>query len=127
MAVCCKSCLASKDVNDSTTFNRNGHSPLWRPSVLCPRLLPSSLTHSRSRGSFAGVSLEGLTLRPDNNANKKVYGKNVSARSIVLENAVPAPASAEPLIAVLNQYGESPTAKSASDTNQRVADNKTKT
>jgi len=73
------------------------------------------------------VSLEGLTLRPDNNANKKVYGKNVSARSIVLENAVPAPASAEPLIAVLNQYGESPTAKSASDTNQRVADNKTKT
>ena len=73
------------------------------------------------------MSLEGLTLRPDNNANKKVYGKNVSARSIVLENAVPAPASAEPLIAVLNQYGESPTAKSASDTNQRVADNKTKT
>jgi lipid-binding SYLF domain-containing protein len=72
------------------------------------------LSYSRSRGLFAGVSLEGSTLRPDKKANEKLYGKDVSARSIVLENAVATPASAEPLIAELNRYGESPTAKSAS-------------
>src|SRR5262249_34603463 len=45
------------------------------------------LSYSRSRGLFAGVSLEGSTLRPDNKANKKLYGKEMTARSIVLENA----------------------------------------
>jgi SH3 domain-containing YSC84-like protein 1 len=74
------------------------------------------LTYSRSRGLFAGVSLEGSTLRPDNKANKKLYGKQLSARSIVLENGVPtpAPASAEKLVATLNQYGKTPTVTSAS-------------
>jgi lipid-binding SYLF domain-containing protein len=41
------------------------------------------LTYSRSRGLFAGVSLEGSTLRQDNGANEKLYGKKVSAREIV--------------------------------------------
>ena len=54
-------------------------------------------------GLFASVFLEGSTLRPDNGANKKLYGKKLSARSIVLENAVPAPAS-------LNKYGKNPAA-----------------
>jgi len=74
------------------------------------------LTYSRSRGLFAGVSLEGSTLRPDKRANKKLYGKELSARGIVLENAAPTPAppSAEKLVATLNKYGKSPTATSAS-------------
>jgi lipid-binding SYLF domain-containing protein len=42
------------------------------------------LTYSRSRGLFAGVSLEGSTLRQDNGANEKVYGKKTSAREIVM-------------------------------------------
>jgi SH3 domain-containing YSC84-like protein 1 len=74
------------------------------------------LSYSRSRGLFAGVSLEGSTLRPDNNANNKLYKKKLTARSIVLENAVPAPApaSAEKLVATLNKYAKTPTETSAS-------------
>jgi SH3 domain-containing YSC84-like protein 1 len=41
------------------------------------------LTYSRSRGLFAGVSLEGSTLRQDNGANKKLYGREITAREIV--------------------------------------------
>jgi SH3 domain-containing YSC84-like protein 1 len=79
------------------------------------------LSYSRSRGLFAGVSLEGSTLRPDNRANQKLYGKKLSARSIVLENAVPAPApaSAEKLVATLNKYGKNPTATSSAVTESK--------
>ena len=41
------------------------------------------LTYSRSRGLFAGVSLEGSTLRQDNKANEKLYGRKIAARDIV--------------------------------------------
>ena len=41
------------------------------------------LTYSRSRGLFAGVSLEGSTLRQDNKANEKLYGRKITARDIV--------------------------------------------
>jgi lipid-binding SYLF domain-containing protein len=60
------------------------------------------LTYSRTRGLFAGVSLEGSTLRPDNGANEKLYGKEIPAKDIVLQGAVKAPASAQQLIATLN-------------------------
>ena len=46
------------------------------------------LGYSRNRGLFAGISLEGSTLRPDNSATEKLYGRKVTARGIVLENAV---------------------------------------
>lgn len=59
------------------------------------------LSYSRARGAFAGVSLEGSTLRPDNEANKKLYGKEMSAQDIVLKDAVPPPASAKELLGVL--------------------------
>ena len=74
------------------------------------------LSYSRSRGLFAGVSLEGSTLRPDNKANEKLYGKKLNARNIVLENAVPppVPTSAERLVATLNKYGKNPAETSAS-------------
>ena len=61
------------------------------------------LSYSRSRGLFAGVSLEGSTLRPDNDANKKLYGKEFRAKDIVLHGRVKAPASAKQLIATLNK------------------------
>ena len=72
------------------------------------------LSYSRSRGLFAGASLEGSTLRPDNRANRNLYRKDVSAKSIVIDGAVPTPASAERLISTLNQYGKSPAATTAS-------------
>lgn len=62
------------------------------------------LSYSRSRGIFAGVSLEGSTLRVDNSANERVYGRKISAREIVLHEEVTTPESAELLIATLNQH-----------------------
>ena len=49
------------------------------------------LSYSRSRGLFAGISLEGSTLRSDGNANKNLYGKELTARQIVREGAVKTP------------------------------------
>jgi SH3 domain-containing YSC84-like protein 1 len=60
------------------------------------------LSYSRARGLFAGVSLAGSTLRPDNSANKNLYGKDVSAKDIVFQHIVPAPPSAKLLLATLN-------------------------
>lgn len=62
------------------------------------------LTYSRSRGLFAGVSLEGSTLRPDNDANERLYGKKVEAKEIVLHRAVKTPPSARLLIATLTKH-----------------------
>ena len=61
------------------------------------------LTYSRAKGLFGGVSLEGSTLRPDNDANKRVYGKDIAAKDIVLEGAVKTPPSAGALISTLNK------------------------
>jgi lipid-binding SYLF domain-containing protein len=61
------------------------------------------LSYSRSRGLFAGVSLEGSTLRRDNNANRKLYGKELPAKDIVLHGRARIPASARHLIATLNK------------------------
>ena len=61
------------------------------------------LTYSRARGLFAGVSLEGSTLRPDNSANKKLYKKDIPARDIVLKDAVAPPPSAKILLDVLTK------------------------
>jgi lipid-binding SYLF domain-containing protein len=62
------------------------------------------LTYSRSRGLFAGVSLEGSTLRPDNDANERLYGKKVNAKDIVLHKAVRTPPSAKLLISTLTKH-----------------------
>jgi lipid-binding SYLF domain-containing protein len=59
------------------------------------------LSYSRNRGLFAGISLEGSTLRPDPPATKKVYGRDLSAREIVLENAAGTPAAGEKLVNLL--------------------------
>jgi lipid-binding SYLF domain-containing protein len=65
------------------------------------------ISYSRARGLFAGVSLEGSTLRPDNRANRKLYGKDVSARAIVLQGEVSPPLSALELLSVLNSKSPS--------------------
>ena len=61
------------------------------------------LTYSRARGLFAGVSLEGSTLRPDGSANNKLYGRDITAREIILEHKVGTPASAQLLISALQK------------------------
>jgi lipid-binding SYLF domain-containing protein len=60
------------------------------------------LSYSRSKGLFAGISLEGSTLRSDGGANENLYGKKLSAKEIVREGKVPMPADARPLISLLN-------------------------
>src|SRR5712671_3081297 len=61
------------------------------------------LTYSRARGLFAGVSLQGSTVRPDNDANTRVYGKKLEAESIVFKGAAAVPPAAQKLVAYLNQ------------------------
>jgi len=60
------------------------------------------LSYSRARGLFAGISLAGSTLRPDNDANKRLYGKEISAKEIALHHAVPPPPAAKLLLDTLN-------------------------
>jgi lipid-binding SYLF domain-containing protein len=60
------------------------------------------LSYSRARGVFAGISLEGSTVRPDGDANERIYGKKIPAKDIVLRDAAPVPPSAQQMIAILN-------------------------
>jgi SH3 domain-containing YSC84-like protein 1 len=60
------------------------------------------LSYSRARGAFVGVALEGSTIRPDNGANKQIYGKEIPARQIVLSGHLAAPPSARRLISTLD-------------------------
>ena len=61
------------------------------------------LTYSRARGLFAGISLEGSTLRPDNDGNERVYHKKVEAEDIVRKGAVAVAPSAQEMISLLNK------------------------
>jgi len=61
------------------------------------------LSYSRSRGLFAGVSLEGSTLRSDGSANRKLYGRSLTAREIVRQGKVGVPAAGRELVALLDK------------------------
>ena len=61
------------------------------------------LSYSRARGVFAGISLSGTTLRPDGDANERLYGKGVTAASIVAESKVTAPEAAHKLVSRLQE------------------------
>ena len=61
------------------------------------------LSYSRARGLFAGISLEGSTLRPDNDANEKLYGKKLMATEIIRKGAVPVPPSGQKLVSLLEK------------------------
>jgi SH3 domain-containing YSC84-like protein 1 len=65
------------------------------------------LTYSRSRGLFAGISLQGATLRPDSDWNKELYGASLSNQDIVLGTTAP-PAGAARFLATLNKYSSRP-------------------
>ena len=69
------------------------------------------LSYSRAQGLFAGVSLEGSTMRSDDGANKTLYGKELSAKEIVREGKVMPPASARPLLALLRRASPKHVAK----------------
>jgi SH3 domain-containing YSC84-like protein 1 len=60
------------------------------------------LSYSRARGLFAGVSLEGSTIRPDNDGNKRIYRERISAQDIVIAHETHVPSAAEGLISTLN-------------------------
>ncbi|MFB3812998.1 MAG: lipid-binding SYLF domain-containing protein [Terriglobales bacterium] len=61
------------------------------------------LSYSRSKGLFAGISLEGSTLRSDGGANENLYGKKLSAEDIIAKRRVGTPAAGSKLISVLNR------------------------
>jgi lipid-binding SYLF domain-containing protein len=61
------------------------------------------LSYSRTRGLFAGISLEGSSLRPDDDATADVYGRTLTAREIVLDGNFRVPASGRHLVAVLQK------------------------
>ena len=60
------------------------------------------LSYSRARGAFVGVALDGSTIRPDNGANKQIYGHEVPAREIVLSGNVAIPLAAQEMISTLD-------------------------
>jgi lipid-binding SYLF domain-containing protein len=66
------------------------------------------LTYSRARGIFAGVSLDGSTLRPDNDANEDLYREKISARNIVLGHGPETPPAADQLVALLDKASPRP-------------------
>ena len=74
------------------------------------------LSYSRSRGLFAGISLEGSSLRPDNDASADVYGRKITAREIVLGGKASIPASGQHLVRVLQK--NAPHNESAKDSNR---------
>jgi SH3 domain-containing YSC84-like protein 1 len=60
------------------------------------------LSYSRNKGLFAGISLEGSTLRSDGSANEKLYGRKLSAKEIIVEHKVGVPACARQLVSLLD-------------------------
>ena len=61
------------------------------------------LSYSRAKGLFAGVSLEGSTLRSDGSANEKLYGQKLTAREIIRQGKVKVPACTQELVSHLNK------------------------
>lgn len=72
-----------------------------------PSMHAEILTYSRSRGLFAGVSLEGATLHQDNSANQKIYGRKVTASEIVQKRAVGVTSAGDLMVSTLNKLSPS--------------------
>ena len=73
------------------------------------------LSYSRSRGLFAGVSLEGASLRPDNDASEQVYGRRITARAIVTGTDIPVPAAGRRLVDALAKNAPRNTSQKATN------------
>jgi len=65
------------------------------------RMHAEILSYSRTRGLFAGLSLEGAVVKQDGDGNENVYGERVDAKRVLLEDAYPVPKSAAPLVDLL--------------------------
>ncbi|HKS97383.1 MAG TPA: lipid-binding SYLF domain-containing protein [Terriglobia bacterium] len=76
------------------------------------------LSYSRTRGVFAGVSLAGAVLKQDNDANERLYGKELSAKDIVISGEVSPPNAARPLITALTKYSPHGGSKVASEVSE---------
>ena len=63
------------------------------------------LSYARTKGLFAGISLNGASLGPDSDADQRLYGKAVGAREIVLDNAVKATPAGQSLVSLLEKLG----------------------
>ena len=77
--------------------------PVGRDSSVAPdaTLRADILSYSRTRGQFAGVSLEGSTIRPDDGDDRRLYGRKIPARDIALSGTVAVPPAAGELISTL--------------------------
>jgi len=60
------------------------------------------LTYKEAKGLFAGVSLSGASLEPDNDANQRLYGRSITPQEIVQANAVPTPVAAQGMVTLLD-------------------------
>jgi lipid-binding SYLF domain-containing protein len=75
------------------------------------------LSYSRARGLFAGISLEGSTLRPDDDATADVYGRKLTAREIVINGEARTPPSGRLLISVLEKHSPRNESKDSASNN----------
>src|SRR6188768_1018865 len=73
------------------------------------------LSYSRSRGLFAGVSLEGASLRPDNDASREVYGRPITARMIVTGTGIAVPAAGRRFVDALAKSAPRNTSQKATN------------
>jgi len=64
------------------------------------------LSWSRSRGLFAGASLEGIVMKPNNKAAEDFYGKPLDAKSILVDQSVPVPQAAKPFVQTATQHAK---------------------
>ena len=76
------------------------------------------LAYSRTGGVFAGVAINGGTLRPDTDGNDALYGRELTTREIVRSGEVPVPAAGRPLIQMLDQTKDVAAAPKAGDHNK---------
>ena len=72
------------------------------------------LSYSRTRGIFAGVSLDGASLRPDDDASEQVYGRRIAARTIITSTELSVPAAGRRLVDALEKYVPRNTTQTAS-------------
>jgi SH3 domain-containing YSC84-like protein 1 len=82
------------------------------------RMSAEILAWSRTRGLFAGVALNGATLRPDAKENERLYGRALTSREIMMGNVRP-PGAAEPLVAALDHYSNRQTEGGAERTGHK--------
>lgn len=82
------------------------------------------LTYGRASGLFAGMSLSGASLSPDDDVNERLYGKGTTARDIVLGGTVKTPTGGERLVSLLNSKIPKRTSKSEAPSNVNASGNR---